>query len=53
MTNNLWRKHILPFTLLVGLLGIATLVGDYLLHRFIVVLIGGLLGSGGSLLIFG
>lgn len=40
MTNNLWRNHILPFTLLVGLLGVATLVGDYLLHRFNLVWIG-------------
>lgn len=53
MTNNLWRKHILPFTLLVGLLGIATLVGDYLLHRFNLVWIGRYLGIPGTLLIIG
>ena len=53
MTNNLWRNHILPFTLLVGLLGVATLVGDYLLHRFNLVWIGRYLGIPGTLLIIG
>ncbi len=53
MTNNLWRKHILPFTLLVGLLGVATLVGDYLLHRYNLVWIGRYLGIPGTLLIIG
>jgi len=53
MTNNLWRNHILPFTLLVGLLGVATLVGDYLLHRFNLVWVGRYLGIPGTLLIIG
>ena len=53
MTNNLWRNHILPFTMLVGLLGVATLVGDYLLHRFNLVWIGRYLGIPGTLLIIG
>lgn len=53
MTKNLWRNHILPFTLLVVLLGVATLVGDYLLHRFNLVWIGRYLGIPGTLLIVG
>ncbi|MDO8990631.1 MAG: hypothetical protein Q7U91_13475 [Sideroxyarcus sp.] len=53
MTNKLWRKHILPFTLLVGLLGAATLVGDYLLHRLDLVWVGRYLGIPGTLLIIG
>ena len=32
-TASLLRNHILPFTLLVTLLGVATVIGDYLLHR--------------------
>jgi hypothetical protein len=53
MTSKLWRKHILPFTLLVGLLGAATLVGDYLLHRLDLVWVGRYLGIPGTLLIIG
>jgi hypothetical protein len=53
MTSKLWRNHILPFTLLVGLLGVATLVGDYLLHRFHLVWIGRYLGIPGTVLIIG
>lgn len=51
MTNNLWRNHILPFALLVVLLGVATLLGDYLLHRFNLVWVGRYLGIPGTLLI--
>jgi hypothetical protein len=52
-TSNLWRRHILPFTLLVGLLAVFTLIGDYLLHRFNLVWIGRYLGIPGTLLIIG
>jgi hypothetical protein len=52
-TGNLWRKHILPFTVLVGLLAVLTLAGDWLLHRFNLVWIGRYLGIPGTLLIIG
>ncbi len=52
-TASLWRNHILPFTLLVILLGIATVVGDYLLHRLDLVWVGRYLGIPGTLLIIG
>jgi len=51
MANSLWRQHILPFTLLVGLLAAATLAGDYLLHRLDLVWVGRYLGIPGTLLI--
>jgi hypothetical protein len=53
MTTSLWRQHILPFTLLLGLLAVCTLAGDYLLHRLNLVWIGRYLGIPGSLLIIG
>ncbi|MBU0621019.1 MAG: hypothetical protein KJ795_04135 [Gammaproteobacteria bacterium] len=53
MTTSLWRQHILPFTVLVGLLAIATLAGDYLLHRLNLVWIGRYLGIPGTILIIG
>lgn len=53
MTSSLWRKHILPFTLLLGLLAAATLAGDWLLHRFNLVWVGRYLGIPGTLLIIG
>ena len=40
MMTSLWRRHVLPFTLLVGLLAAATLAGDYLLHRLNLVWVG-------------
>jgi hypothetical protein len=52
-TTSLWRKHILPFTLLVTLLGAATVVGDYLLHRLDMVWVGRYLGIPGTVLIIG
>jgi hypothetical protein len=52
-TASLWRKHILPFTLLVTLLGVATIIGDYLLHRLDLVWVGRYLGIPGTLLIIG
>ena len=52
-TVSLWRNHILPFTLLVALLGVATVMGDYLLHRLGLVWVGRYLGIPGTLLITG
>ena len=52
-TATLWRNHILPFTLLVTLLGVATVIGDYLLHRLDLVWVGRYLGIPGTLLIVG
>lgn len=51
MDRSLWRQHILPFTLLLGLLAVATLVGDYVLHRFNLVWVGRYLGIPGTILI--
>ena len=51
MTISLWRQHILPFTLLVGLLAAATLAGDYLLHQMNLVWVGRYLGIPGTILI--
>ncbi len=53
MTKSLWREHILPFALLLGLLAAATLAGDFLLHRLNLVWIGRYLGIPGTLLIVG
>ena len=47
MTTSLWRHHILPFGLLLGLLGVATLAGDYLLHQLNLVWVGRYLGIPG------
>jgi hypothetical protein len=52
-TPSLWRNHILPFALLVTLLGLATIIGDYLLHRLDLVWVGRYLGIPGTLLIIG
>jgi hypothetical protein len=53
MNTSLWRQHILPFTLMLGLLVAATLLGDYLLHWMNLVWIGRYLGIPGTLLIIG
>ncbi len=53
MNTSLWRQQILPFTLLLGFLAAATLLGDYLLHRMDLVWIGRYLGIPGVLLIIG
>ena len=53
MQTSLWRQHVLPFTLILGLLATATLAGDYVLHRFNLVWIGRYLGILGTLLIIG
>ncbi|MDO8331969.1 MAG: hypothetical protein Q7T36_16005 [Fluviicoccus sp.] len=49
--TSLWRHHVLPFALLLGLLAAATLAGDYLLHRLNLVWVGRYLGIPGTLLI--
>jgi hypothetical protein len=51
MDKSLWREHILPFSLVLGVLAAATLAGDYLLHWFKLVWVGRYLGIAGSLLI--
>ena len=53
MKSSMWREHVLPFTLLLGLLAAAALAGDYLLHRFNLVWVGRYLGIPGTLLILG
>jgi hypothetical protein len=53
MALSLWHRHVLPFTLLVGLLAAATLAGDYLLHRLNLVWVGRYLGIPGTMLIIG
>jgi hypothetical protein len=52
-TPSLWRGHVLPFALLLGLLAAAALGGDYLLHRLNLVWVGRYLGIAGTLLIVG
>ncbi|MFH1493536.1 MAG: hypothetical protein ABIG70_01920 [Pseudomonadota bacterium] len=52
-TSTLWRQHVLPFTLLLVILALATLTGDYLLHRLNLVWVGRYLGIPGTLLIIG
>jgi hypothetical protein len=52
-TSSLWRRHVLPFALLLVLLAAATLAGDYLLHRLNLVWVGRYLGIPGTLLIIG
>lgn len=51
--TSLWRQHVLPFSLLVGLLAAATLAGDYLLHRLNLVWVGRYMGIPGTILIIG
>lgn len=53
MTSSLWRQHVLPFILLLGLLAAAALAGDYVLHRLNLVWIGRYLGILGTILIIG
>jgi hypothetical protein len=53
MKTSLWRTHVLPFILLLGLLAAATLAGDYALHRLNLVWVGRYLGIPGTLLIIG
>lgn len=51
MDKSVWQRQILPFTLMLGLLAVAALVGDYLLHRFNLVWVGRYLGIPGTLMI--
>ena len=51
MTTSLWRQHILPFCLVLGLLAVTTLAGDYLLHQLNLVWVGRYLGVPGTILI--
>jgi hypothetical protein len=51
MKTSLWRDHVLPFSLLLGLLALATMAGDLLLHRLNLVWVGRYLGIAGTLLI--
>ena len=53
MKTSLWRDHVLPFSLLLGLLAAATIAGDSLLHRLNLVWVGRYLGIAGTLLIIG
>ncbi|MBI5785485.1 MAG: hypothetical protein HZA64_08520 [Rhodocyclales bacterium] len=53
MDKSVWQRQILPFTVLLGLLAGAALLGDYLLHRFNLVWVGRYLGIPGTLLIIG
>jgi hypothetical protein len=53
MKSSLWREHVMPFSLLLGFLVLATLGGDYLLHRLDLVWVGRYLGIPGTLLIIG
>jgi hypothetical protein len=51
MKTSLWMQHIVPFGLILGLLAVSTLAGDYVLHRFNLVWVGRYLGILGTLLI--
>jgi len=51
MNRSLWRDHVLPFGLLLGVLAAASLSGDYLLHRLNLVWVGRYLGILGTVLI--
>ena len=53
MKSSLWREHVLPFALMLGLLAAATLLGDYVLHRLNLVWVGRYMGIPGTLLIIG
>lgn len=51
MNRSLWRDHVLPFSVLLGVLAVASWSGDYLLHRLNLVWVGRYLGILGTLLI--
>ena len=51
MKSSLWRDHVLPFSLLLSVLAVASWSGDYLLHRLNLVWVGRYLGILGTLLI--
>jgi hypothetical protein len=52
INRSLWQRYVLPFTLLLGLLALATLAGDFVLHQFYLVWVGRYLGIVGTLMIF-
>lgn len=51
MTTSLWRQHVLPFGITLGLLAAITLASDYLLHLLNLVWVGRYLGILGTILI--
>jgi hypothetical protein len=53
MTTSLWRQHILPFAVILGLLAAVTVAGDFVLHRLGLVWVGRYLGILGTVLIIG
>lgn len=53
MTTSLWRQHILPFAVILGLLAAVTVAGDFVLHRLGLVWVGRYLGIPGTILIIG
>lgn len=53
MTTSLWRQHILPFAVILGLLATVTVAGDFVLHRLGLVWVGRYLGIPGTILIIG
>ena len=50
-SHSFWLRHVLPFTVLVVLLALGTLLGDWLLHRLDLVWVGRYLGIPGTVLI--
>ena len=53
MKTSLWREHVLPFSIILGLLAAITLSSDYFLHLLNLVWIGRYLGIPGTILIIG
>ncbi len=53
MTTSLWRQHVLPFSIILGLLAAITLASDYFLHLLNLVWVGRYLGIPGTILIIG
>lgn len=53
MTTSLWRQHVLPFSIILGLLAAITLASDYFLHLMNLVWVGRYLGIPGTILIIG
>jgi len=51
METSLLRREIVPFLAMFAILIVATMVGDYLMHRFDLVWIGRFLGIPGTLLV--
>lgn len=53
MTTSLWRQHVLPFSIILGLLAAITLASDYFLHLLNLVWVGRYLGIPGTIFIIG